>query len=182
MYQYTDPNRVIVYENTADINYNNSGNTGGFNENFNTGLTNYSIASTTYTDNTSAVIPQIELTTNETDFSIVVNNSVDTPFSNNNTKFTINFIRAPFANTDYIGNTLTMAENFCFDRAHNTVGSASVNGDNYGGNYQVLKGVSATFTNSGSITITGKIAMTSDVIDLISESDAYFGYQFKTIR
>lgn len=173
MYNYNDPNRIITYSNDQDINYNNEGNTGGYGENFNTGISHYSIGSVIYRDEFSNVISEIALTTDETSFEIVVNNTDNTPFSNNNTKFTLNFIRAPFDETEYQDNAKTMAENFCFDRAHNTVGSASVDGDTFGTDWQVLKDVAATFTSSSSITITGKIAFDSNVVTEISASNEY---------
>jgi hypothetical protein len=64
-----------------------------------------------------------------------------------------------------------MDENFCFDRAHNTVGSASVDGDKFG-TMASTKDVVATFTSSSSVTITGKIA-DSNVVTEISQSNEY---------
>ena len=167
-YSYNDPNRILTYESSEDINLNLIGNTGGFNENFNSGITNYSIDSITYSSGT-----ELELTTNETQVEIVVKNLTDTPFSNNNTKFTLNFIRAPFDATEYQNNTKTLDQNFTFDTALNTVGSAAVNGDTYGTIWQVLKDVSATFTNSGQIVINAKFAFDANVLNEISASDEF---------
>ncbi len=167
-YSYNDPNRILTYESSEDINLNLIGNTGGFNENFNSGITNYYIDAITYTSGT-----ELELTTNETTVSITVKNTVDTPFSNNNTKFTLNFIRAPFDATEYQNNTKTLDQNFTFDTALNTVGSAAVNGDTYGTIWQVLKDVSATFTNSGQIVINAKFAFDANVLNEISASDEF---------
>ena len=167
-YSYNDPNRILTYESSEDINLNLIGNTGGFNENFNSGITNYSIDSITYSSGT-----ELELTTNETQVEIVVKNLTDTPFSNNNTKFTLNFIRAPFDSTEYQNNTKTLDQNFTFDTALNTVGSAAVNGDTYGTIWQVLKDVSATFTNSGQIVINAKFAFDANVLNEISDSDEF---------
>lgn len=173
MYNFTDPNRALTYESVNDVNLNFAGNTGGFNENFNTGLTNYSVFSKTYLNNLGNQIDEIELTTNETSFSIVIKNTTDSPFSNNNTKFTLNFIRAPYDSTEYVNNTKTLAENFCFDRAQNTIGAASVDGDNFGTDYQVLKDVVGTFNSSSQITISGKIAFDANVVSEISQADEY---------
>jgi len=173
MYNFQDPNRILTYENVLDINFNNEGNSGGFGENFNSDLTNYSIESVDYTDNASNSVTEIPLTTNETNFSIVIKNTIDTPFSNNNTKFTLNFIRAPFDSTEYQGNSKTIAENFCFDRLLNTIGSAAVDGDTFGTNYQVFKDVSATFDSTSQITITGKIAFDANVVSEISSSNEF---------
>lgn len=172
MYVFNDPNRIFTYESSLDENLDLIGNTGGYNENFNTGITNYFIDSVDYTNN---AIPTaaLELTTTETDFSIVVKNTIDTPFSNNNTKYTIGFVKVPFDVTEYQGNARTMAENFCFDRLHSTVGASAINGETFGTNYQVFKQVSATFTNSGQIVISGKVLMDANVVSIIQESDVY---------
>jgi hypothetical protein len=172
MYLFNDPNRIFTYESSLDENLDLIGNTGGYNENFNTGITNYFIDSVDYANN---AIPTatLELTTAETDFSIVVKNTIDTPFSNNNTKYTIGFVKVPFDVTEYQGNARTLAENFCFDRLHSTVGSAAINGETFGTDYQVFKQVSATFTNSGQIVISGKVLMDANVVSIIQESDVY---------
>ncbi len=172
-YNYNDPNRILTYESSEDINLNFIGNTGGFNENFNSGVTNYYVDSITYTNASAEEIDTLELTTNETDVEIVIKNMVDTPFSNNNTKFTLNFCRAPFDAIEYQNNTKTLDQNFTFDSVLNTVGSASVNGDTYGTIWQVLKNVSATFTSSGEIVINAKVAFDANVLNEISQSDEF---------
>jgi hypothetical protein len=114
------------------------GNVGDFDENFNNRPTNYFIDSFTYSTGT-----EIELTANEQDFTIVVRNTVDTPFSNNNTKFVLHFGRT-WTDEDYTSNGKNVDTNFYNDRLLQTVGSTAVNGINFGGNYQVFKGVTAT--------------------------------------
>jgi len=158
-FNYADPNRSV--SGTSD---ELEGNTGWFDENFNTGVTNYSVDSIVYKDPSAVVIPGISLSTNETTVEITVKNTVDTPFSNNNTKFTLNFCKAPLNESEYQGNAKTLQENFLFDTALNTVGAASVDGDNYGTAYQVLKDVEATFVSSSEILITAKIAMDASIV------------------
>jgi len=181
MYNFNDPNRILTYQSSVDINNNLVGNSGGYGENFNTGITNYSIGQIVYA-NIDGVTDTLQLTTDETTIEIVVNNTTDTPFSNNNTEFTLGFIKVPFDVTEYQGNTRTMAENFCFDRAHNTVGSAAVNGDTYGTDYQVLKNVEASFTNSGSITISANVLCDANVLSIIQESDVYKYLLFVSVQ
>lgn len=166
LYNYNDPNRIQTIELTEV-----KGNTGWFNENFNTGNTNYSIGSVTYKDNLAVTIPAIELSTNETSVEIIVNNTADTPFSNNNTKFTLNFIRIPDEESDYQLNGKDVIDNFTFDRALQTVGSATVNGDNFGGDNQVLKDIEGIFISSSQIKINAKIEMSSDVYNLLTNSN-----------
>lgn len=172
LYNFNDPNRVLTYENGLDINLNLQGNTGGYNENFNTGVTNYYIDSVDYS-NAGTPTATLQLTTDETDFSIVLKNTVNTPFSNNNTEFTIGFIKVPFDAAEYQGNTRTLAENFCFDRLHTTLGAAAVDGDTFGTNYQVFKDVVGTFSTTGEIIISGKVQFAANVLNIITESDEY---------
>lgn len=170
MYVFNDPNRIFTYESSLDQNLDLIGNTGGYGENFNTGISNYFIAGVDYISNTLPT-STLELTTNETSFSIVVKNVIDTPFSNNNTKYTIGFIKCPSVETEYTLNNRTLSENFCFDRVHSTVGAVAENGETFGTNFQVFKDVIATFTNSGQIEISGKVLFDSNVISIINESD-----------
>ena len=172
MYNFNDPNRILTYESSVDINNNVIGNSGGYGENFNTGITNYYIDAIGYA-NGLVITDSLQLTTDETTIDIVVKNTIDTPFSNNNTKFTLGFVKVPFDVTDYQGNARTMAENFCFDRAHNTVGSAAVNGDTFGTDYQVLKDVEAVYVSSGEIVISTKVLFDANVLSVIQESDEW---------
>lgn len=166
-YNYNDPNRIQSEEITEII-----GNSGWLNENFNTGITNYSITSVVYKRPDTSVISAVELTTNETSVEIIVKNNTDTPFSNTNTKFVLNFIKAPFDASEYQANGKTMDANFLFDRALQTVGVAPVNGDQFGVlGRQVLKSVESTFISTSELLVKCKIAMDADVLSVISESD-----------
>lgn len=167
LYNFNDENRVQEIETSETI-----GNSGWFNENFNNRVTKYS-ASVVYKRPDTSVIPSIELVTTETTVEITVNNTGDSPFSNNNTKFTLNFAIAPTDAANYQNNGRLMYQNFCFDRTLQTVGSAAINGDNFGGDYQVLKDVSATFINATQIKITAKIAMAANVISILQENNEY---------
>jgi hypothetical protein len=132
------------------------GNVGTYDENFNNRPTNYTAVASYSTSS-------IELTASEQNFTIVVTNSTDTPFSNNNTKFVLHFGKVS-VNTDYESNGKTVDQNFYNDRLLQTVGSAAANGINYGGGYQVFKQVSATFNSTSQITISGKIALGSSIL------------------
>jgi len=165
-YNYNDPNRIQTLEINEVL-----GNTGWFDENFNTGLTNYYVDSVVYKRADTTVIPDIELTTAETTVEIVIKNIVDTPFSNNNTKFVLNICQAPIDETEYLDKTKTVLENFLHDRKLQTVGSAAANGDNFGTDYQLLKDVAATFISSSEIKVTAKIAMASNVYDTLSDAE-----------
>lgn len=165
-YDYNNPNRIITTELSEIF-----GNTGWFNENFNEEDNNYYIDSIVYKRPDTTIIPAIELSTTETTVEITIKNIIDSPFSNNNTKFTLNFVKAPQDEAEYQGNTLSQAQNFLFDRALQTIGSASVNGDNYGTAYQVLKTVHANFVSSSEILITAQIAMDTSIVGALNDID-----------
>lgn len=171
MFQYNDPNRQIVYENSQDINWNKQGNTGWFNENFNTGITNYTAQLPSYqNDLTSAVIPGILLDGSKTNISFAVLNTTDSPFSNNNTRFVLSVFKVPGDASEFNFNTnpLIMPENFAYDRALQTVGAAAVDGDNFGGGSQVITGLTATYNNTYSITVNFSVEMGANAIGVVA--------------
>ena len=155
LYNLNDPNRLHTTNESEFL----IGNTGWFNENYNGDNNYYVMAAPTFVINGNASTNADHLQV--TDFSIVITNPTNTPFSNNNTQFVVGHFWLPEDAADY-KNTLTDFEtNFMFDRLLSTVGSAAVNGDNWGTGTQVLRGVTGTFTNSGSITIAGKLDLAS---------------------
>ncbi len=158
MPDYNNPN--VIYSGVFD---QTMGRVGWYGENFNNGKTNYSISNVAYT-NAAAPINSIQLDNSETTLTFKINNTVDTPFSNNNTQFVIGFFKVPADPSEYQGNNTLMDINFLYDRAIQTVGAGAVNGDNYGGTYQVLKSISAVFNSSSQITITVKFDMSAAVI------------------
>jgi hypothetical protein len=163
---YNDPNWEQMVEQDSIL-----GNTGGFGENFNSGITNYYIDSISILN---GITPRtkLQLTTDELNVSIVVKNTVDSPFSNNNTKFEVQMLKAPFDDSEYSLNGRTVDENFINDRAFQTVGSAPVNGSQFGvSGRQCLKNVSATFNSSSQITINLKVAMLASTVSVFSESN-----------
>ena len=148
--ELSNPN-AFQYVEILDI----LGNTGWFNENFDTGFTNYSVKSISYEDDISTTtIPAIQLSSNKTRVKIVIENTIDSPFVNLSTKFTANFCYLPEFETEYQQNGKNVIENFYFDRGFQTVGSASVvTGDNFGTNQQVFETISATFTSTSEIEV-----------------------------
>jgi hypothetical protein len=148
-----------------------AGNTGWFDENFNGNPSNYIVSSVAFFKPDSTLIPAIELSsTVETTVRIIIQNTVDAPFSNNNTKFVINFIKAPEVKEEYQNNS-TLDQNFLFDRAIQTIGAAMVNGDQYGTPRQVLKQVSANYDSPTQITIYVQIALSSAIVSALSALD-----------
>lgn len=135
------------------------GNTGWFNENFNNVPDVYSVTSIAYENALAEPLDAVENTLAETTVTIVLASSTAS-FSNNNTKFLVQFSILPLE-TEYQVSTRNIKENFMFDRKLQTVGSASANGDNYGSGQQVLKSVVGTFNSTSQITITFKVAFLS---------------------
>lgn len=172
---YTNPNFSVqtTFSNVL-------GNSGWFNENYNTEKTNYSISGLSFTNVTAIDSIQLDLT--ETTITFDVENTTDTPFSNNNTKFILGFQKVPADPAEYQNTGKTADQNFCYDRALQTVGSAAVNGDNYGGSYQVLKGISAAFVSTSKITVTAKVLMSATVLASFNASSEANYQLFLTIQ
>lgn len=161
LYDLSDQNRV----HTSDVDPL-IGNTGWFNENFNGGLPKFSIDSLTYSiDGDTVTQPDFNQVT---DVEIVIN-SEDSVFSNNNTEFILNHFILPETEAQYINTSTDVDTNFMFDRAKQTVGSAAVNGDQFGGAGQVLKDISATFDSASQITINAKIDLSSAYKSIIDD-------------
>lgn len=172
-YQYNDPNREITYQSSQDINANQEGNTGWFNENFNTGVTYYAAENLVY-EVSGNPVSGIQLTpfiTTNVSFSLKTP-VPHTPFSNNNTKFVLSVIHIPDDASIYSGatNPRTMYENFVFDRALQTVGFAAVDGDNAGGNYEVFTNLVATFVSNQQIDISFDVTMGANTVAQILQS------------
>ena len=93
----SNPNS-FQFSQTLDV----SGNSGWFNESFNSGYTDYSVKSISYEDDIStAAVPGIQLSSNKTRIKIIIENTISSPFLNNNTDFTANFSYLPEFQTEY---------------------------------------------------------------------------------
>lgn len=167
-YQATDPNKIQTVE-VSEIR----GNSGWFNENFNTGKMNYFLDSLIFKDIAATVIPSIQFNAGAvTEFEAIIKNTIDAPFfSGSSQKQTINFCRAPFDASEYTDIDSLLKDNFVFDRALQEEGAASINGDNFGTGYQVLKDIVVTRTSTTELKITGKIDLGVDAIAEINKSD-----------
>jgi hypothetical protein len=166
MYDFNDPNRIQVVQ-VDDI----LGNTGWFDENFNQTPTKYYVDSVVFTRADSTVIPQLELTQDETTVEIVIKNTIDNPFVDGSTKFCLNFVKAPEDESEYQNNGLTLDANFLLDRRLNTVGAAALNGEQFGTTRQVLKDVEAVFNSASEILITAKVALSADIVSELADLD-----------
>lgn len=159
---YTDPNFIV-----SEIFDGKKGNTGWYGENYNTAKSNYSISDLYYSNGgkkDSAV-----LGTGETFISFKVKNTVDSPFTTSGTpgaatQFVLQMFKVPADPSEYINTGKLMDVNFIYDRALQTVGCAVVNGDNYGGDYQCLKNISAVRVSTSEIIINATINMTAIVV------------------
>lgn len=169
LYLYSDPNRY------AEITWNeDDGNSGWFNENFNSGVTNYSISDLIYSRLSPVeIISNLELTGSAQLVSFAINNTTDTPFTSS-TKFVLNFIKVPYDQIEYVNNGRTLDENFVFDRALQTTNTASVNGEKFGTGMQVLKQVVGSYVNSGQINISAQVDFGVDALSIIQESDQFY--------
>ena len=163
MQDYTNPNNIVT-----QIFDSVNGNTGWYGENFNTGKTNYSIGGLSYTNGGTST-PSLHIDTSSTTVNFNIINTTDTPFTSS-TKFILHFFKVPSDPSEYQNNAILMDQNFCYDRALQQVGASAVNGDNYGGTFQVLTDVVATLTDSGHIAVSAVVSMNSNVVTICQES------------
>lgn len=163
---YNNPNWIQMQQITSVL-----GETGGYNENFNSGINNYTVDSVTFTNPSGDILSAIALSTVETNVDIILKNTIDAPFSNNNTQFELQFIKAPYDPSEYQLNGRTIDQNFIDDRAFQKIGSASINGEQFGvADRQVLKGVTGAFISTSQIRIRCKVAMLPGVLAVLAES------------
>ena len=155
-------------------------NTGWFDERFNGGSTNYSISSLVLTDVLAATtIPQLEFT-KEISVEITIDNTTDTPFSDTNTQFSFGFNYLPEDEALYQGNGFDQTRNFAIDSKLTTIGTGTVNGDNFGTALQIIKTVEGTFISSSQMKITAIIETGADANTILQQGD-FERYQFWVI-
>lgn len=174
LYNYLDPNRLL----TLTVN-NIQGDSGWFNERFNSGVTNYSIDDVNYSNASLAIIPKLELTQANQYVDITVKNTTDTPFVNGQTKFVLNFAKCPFDASEYQGNTRDQRENFVFDRAQSVLGAVVVNGElnAISPAMRVMMDVKAVFNSSSEIVVSCRVNFGNDSFAIINESNTFY-YMF----
>lgn len=88
-YLSSDPNRIQTLEIDEQL-----GNSGWFDENFNTGITKYSISALAYTFNATSV-PRPKIAAGLNQFTFDIDNTTTSPFVAGATKLVINFAKAP---------------------------------------------------------------------------------------
>jgi len=169
-YNLADPNRIQFIENDTIL-----GNTGWFNEKFNSGVTNYYLDDLEFKDNTGAVIPTVQLlSTNNTTFKFKIKNTTDSPFVSGSTKLVINFCKAPNDETEYTNNGRDLRHNFVWDSALLTASltPTTINGDSYSDlSLRSLANLKATIISSSEILVEGKFEFDQQSIDVFEESN-----------
>ena len=168
-YLVSDPNRIQTLQIDEQL-----GNTGWYNENFNTGVTSYSIQNLFYTHN-GIQVPQPKLdSVIPTLFQFDIVNTTSNPFIANATNLVLNFAKAPNDETEYQNNGRDITHNFVWESKPFTVqiSPTPVNGDNYSNVYlRSLANLKATFVSSSVIRITGDLAFTSQSKSVFEESE-----------
>jgi hypothetical protein len=170
-----DPNKKKEVEDGEIL-----GNSGWTDENFNTGITNYSVDTSTVSYKKADNSPNggLELTSDLTKLSFDINNTVDSPFSNGNTRFVIAFHILPQPENEYrlpefpTGTNLAkdrlMKENFLFDRAPTPLGSSNTAPDNLGTTIQIFKNATFTYISNSKVRADIQFELAQEVVDKIS--------------
>lgn len=177
----TDPNRKKEV-----IDFEKLGNCGYLGENFNTGLTNYTIEDVIYRRADLTINGGIEVVTDETTIEFNLINTIDAPFSDGNTKLVFNhwfmpkdesLYREPqFATGVNEAKNRTIIENFLFDRIECTLGALSTNPQNLGTDQQIIKECLFTYvsnsTASGLVTLAMSPAAVSKLLAVSDRNNA----------
>lgn len=117
----------ILYK---EFSIGGGGNTGWLNENYNTGITTYSISNLAFekVSDSTTVDGVMLVGGDKTRVTFDIDNSVSS-FSNGNTKVKVHIQNVPFDTDEYINTSTEGDVNFTFDTALNTLGSAAVDGE-----------------------------------------------------
>lgn len=156
------------------------GNTGGREESFNGNSTNYFVDGYTIerlSDN--VFLDEMELA-ERMEINFKVKNTVDTPFSNANTKTLAQFNYLPTTEEQYQKNGRTLHQNFVYDYGFATVGGVTVNGLNNGSNLQAIETIQSTFISSSEINVKLIVDFGSEAQSIINE-DGFKNYQLSII-
>lgn len=171
-YNLTDPNNHQTLQADTTL-----GNIGWFNENWNTGLTDYHTSNLAYGFGNSPVtpLPAVQLQVNPvTKFQFDIDNTIDSPFVSGSTKLILNFAKAPNDAGEYTAKNRDLRHNFVWETVTLTVGTTptGVNGDNFADPaIKSLANVKATFVSSSKIQITGRFEFDQIGIDVFEESN-----------
>ena len=138
------------------------GQTGWFNEEFNGGTHSYSASNFAYSNTIGAIDPR-QVTS--ISFNVDTNPTIVTGAAD---WVTLNFIVLPEKDNDFKNRNQYQQENYVFDRAHQQQGAALINGEQFGGGYQVFKNVTVTFVSATQVTVAADIEFGSDAIDKIN--------------
>jgi hypothetical protein len=153
----------------------NQSSTGFYNENYNGNPTNYSIKSLAMLDGLDPVT-QLQFGKDIT-VEIVVENTVDAPFSNGNTQYMFGFNYLPEADSLVQKNGFDQTRNFARDYKLNVLGAGPQNGDNFGTPLQIIKTVTSTFISPAEMKVTAVINTGADA-DAILQQGAFARYKF----
>lgn len=166
-----NPNdETIVVTGTFD------GNTGWFNENFNGGVTNYSVDNLVYKQLDDTINPALQVTTNETKIQFDLYNTTDTPFEYGSTNLIFGFNYAPADQALYrdipASTSQTMEHNFMFDNVVSTVGGANLPPYSSGTSELKIKSITSTFVNSSHVEVEVRMELSENLVTRIAANIA----------
>lgn len=155
---FTNPNFFVSETFNKKI-----GNSGWYNENFNTGRKNYIVLNLSYSNNGNS-IDSIQFDESETTIKFDIDNSLGV-FTMNPLPIRIGFIRVPSDPADYQNNDF-VDFNMLFDGAKVILGDPESLGYNTGNaTLSSVKSAKAQFVSDTKITITVVVKMSSDVLE-----------------
>ena len=166
---FTNPNFLVSETFNTQL-----GNSGWFNENFNTGLTKYSISAPQF-KNAGNIIDSIQFDTSETEITFDIDNA-DGVFTNNPNVIRIGFMRVPSDPADYQNGEFASI-NFLFDGAKVILGDPPATGYNISDpTLSVIKSAFAVYQSPFKISLKLVVQMSDNVLKrfLGSQTPRYF--------
>lgn len=88
------------------------------------------------------------------------------------TSLILNYFYCPNDESSYQNTATTLLQNFMFDKCVTTLGGGSSNGINYGGNYQVLKSVTAVYVDASNATVTFTVSYSTFLKNILKSKSA----------
>ncbi|MGR3221319.1 MAG: hypothetical protein ACUZ8H_16100 [Candidatus Anammoxibacter sp.] len=131
----------------------------------------YVLSSLILTDVAGAVVVSQLQFDKEIRVEVIIDNTADTPFVDGLTKYTFGFNYLPDDVDDIEKNGFDQTRNFAFDSKTNTLGSGSLNGDNFGNDLQIIKTVTSTFISDSQMKVTVIIQTRADSNAIIQQGD-----------
>ena len=162
-YDFTNPNRFITAESNEVL-----GNTGWFNETFNTGISNYNSSNLLFKRTNNTIIPSLELNNTLQKFEYIIN-SENATFTSGGIVVSVGFFKDVNSNVEIVS-TQNQYQNYVFDYLKGAT-TILTPPPMIGENIAILKNVTINYISSTQIKVIGNVQLTQQYIDTFKLSE-----------